>query len=258
MCPAASLTTSESLETSVDCSGAMAIRMDARRSLRQRVREGNTQNLFCFGVFFVSICKLCKTNWGFFFSFMAVSEEFAIERTSPPRPVLTDHSVSQQFSHMGASKRPPVNYRLFSAKVKILSNLFNPHTGSVWTPVTSDLICSYFIRCLGTDVLRETLFSASLLSLAFPYQKMLTLGWIGHHKRHHYQKRLNVWALLCRDAAPCKYLYHHTHLTFGIIIYPLSLLFCRSYHTVLGEQCFSSAAAWSWGFAERGPETRLF
>lgn len=196
--------------------------------------------------------------WNDFFSFVAVSEEFAIERTSPPRPVLTDHSVSQQLSHMSASKRPPVNYRLFSAKVKILSHLFNPNTESVWTPVTLDLICSYFIRCLGTDVLWETLFSASLLSLAVPYQKMLTLGWISHHKRHHYQKHLNVWAMFCRDAAACKYLYHYTHLTFGIIIYSLSLLFCRSYHRVLGEQCISSAAAWSWGFAERGPETRLF
>lgn len=255
MCPAASLTTSESLETSVDCSGAMAIRMDARKSLRQRVREGNTQKLFCF-VFLSLFANYVKLIG--FFSFVAVSEEFAIERTIPPRPVLTDHSVSQQLSHMGASKRPPVNYRLFSAKVKILSNIFNPHTGSVWTSVTSDLICSYFTRCLGTDVLRETLFSASLLSLAFPYQKMLTPGWISHHKRRHYQKHLNVWALLSRDVAQCKYLYHHTHLTFGIIIYSLSLLFCRSYHAVLGEQCFSSAAAWSWGFGERGPETRLF
>lgn len=196
--------------------------------------------------------------WNDFFSFVAVSEEFAIERTSPPRPVLTDHSVSQQLSHMSASKRPPVNYRLFSAKVKILSHLFNPNTESVWTPVTLDLICSYFIRCLGTDVLWETLFSASLLSLAVPYQKMLTLGWISHHKRHHCQKHLDVWAVSCRDAAACKYLYHYTHLTFGIIIYSLSLLFCRSYYRVLGEQCISSAAAWSWGFAERGPETRLF
>lgn len=59
MCPAASLTTSESLETSVDSSGAMAIRMDARRSLRQRVREGNV--LFCF----VSICILCETIFFF-------------------------------------------------------------------------------------------------------------------------------------------------------------------------------------------------
>lgn len=205
MCPAASLTTSESLETSVDSSAAMAIRMDARRSLRQRVREGNTQQLFCF--------VLLSLFANYFFSFVAVSEEFAIERTSPPRPVLTDHSVSRHLSHMSASKRPPVNYRLFSAKVKILSNLFNLHTESVWTPVTSDLICSYFIRCLGTDVLWETLFSASLLLLAVPHQKMLTLGWMwSHHKRHHYQKHLNVWAFFCRDAAACKCRYHHTHL----------------------------------------------
>lgn len=127
LCPAASLTTSESLETSVDSSGAMAIRMDARRSLRQRVREGNTQKLFCFLSLLANYVKLN----GFSSPFVAVSEEFAIERTSPPRPVLTDHSVSQQLSHMSASKRPPVNYRLFSAKVKILPNLFNPHTGSV-------------------------------------------------------------------------------------------------------------------------------